>query len=99
MFEDSEWSALSNDTRKRITKDLIRTKFLADKKRRTTSSDSAGKYKYNRLISQIITGVQNSSQNKYGLAGGVTRFPTNRSRAQVSAENRGSTYSNINVTE
>ena len=40
-FEDSEWAALSNDTRRRITEDLVRIKFLANKKRRTTSSINA----------------------------------------------------------
>ena len=48
------------------------------------------------LISQIITGVQNASQNEYGLAGGVTLFPTNGRRAQVSAANRDITSSNRN---
>ena len=51
------------------------------------------------LISQIIAGVQNSSQNESGLAGGVTCLPNNRSRAQVSAANGGSTFSNRNKTE
>ena len=69
------------------------------KKRLVISSISADKYNENRLISQIITGVQNESQNESVLAGGVTRFPTNGSRAQVSAENRGSTSSNRNETE
>ena len=48
---------------------------------------------------KIITGVQNASSNESGLAGGVTRVPINGSRAQVSAENRGSTSSNRNETE
>ena len=98
-FEDSEWAILSNDTRKRITEDPVLTKFLANKKRHTTSSVSVEKDNKNRFISQIITGVQNESQNGYGLTGGVTPFPTNVRRAQVSAANRGSTSSNINETE
>ena len=98
-FEDSEWAALSNDTRKSITEDPVRTKFLENKKRCTTRSFSAEKNNENRLISQIITGVQNESRNESGLAGGVTRFPTNGIRAQVSAANRGSTSSKINETE
>ena len=89
-FEDSEWAAFSNDTRKRIIEDPVRTKFLENKKRRTTSSVSAEKDNENRLISQIITGVQNASINKSGLEGGVNRFPNNVSRAQVSAANIGS---------
>ena len=48
------------------------------------------------LISQIITGVQHASRNEYGLAGGVTRFPTNGRIAQVSDANRGITSSNRN---
>ena len=98
-FEDSEWATLLNNTRKRITEDPVRTKYLANKKRHTTISVSDGKDNRNRLISQIITEVQNASRNESGLAGGVTRFPTNGSRAQVSTENRGSTSSNINETE
>ena len=43
-FEDSDWAAISNDTRKRITEDPVCTKFLANKKRRTTSSVSVEKY-------------------------------------------------------
>ena len=78
---------------------MVRTNFLENKKRRTTSSVSSGKEDKNQLISQIITGVQNASQNKSGLAGVVTRFPTNGSRAQVSATNRGHTSSNRNETE
>ena len=68
-FGDSEWNALSNDTSKRTTEDLVRTNFVENKKRRTTSSVSAEKDNDNRLISQIITGVQNSSRNESGLAG------------------------------
>ena len=64
-FEDSEWAAISNDTRKSIAEDPIRTKFLENKKRSTTRSINAEKYKYSRLISQIITGVKNASRNEY----------------------------------
>ena len=53
----------------------------------------------NRLISKIITGVQNATRNESVLAGVVTRLLTNISRAQVFAENRGSNYSNRNETE
>ena len=56
--------AISNDTRKRITEDPVRTKFLENKKRRTTSSVSAGKDNKNRLISKIIAGVKNASRNE-----------------------------------
>ena len=98
-FEYQEWAALSNYTRIRITEYLVRTKFLENKKRRTTRSITAVKDNENRLISQIITGVKNASRNDSGLEGGVTRFPTNGSREQVSAENRGSTSSNRNDTE
>ena len=35
------WAALSNSIRKRITEDPVRTKFLENKKRRTTRSFSA----------------------------------------------------------
>ena len=98
-FEDSEWDALSNDTRKRITEERVRTKFLANKNRRTTSYVSAGKDNKNRLISQIITGFQNASRNESGFSGGVTCFPTNGSRAQMSVANKGSTSSNRNKTE
>ena len=73
--------------------------FTENKKRRTTSSVGARKDNKNRLISQIITGVQNASQNESGLAGGVNRFPTNGLRAQLSATNRGSNSSNRNETE
>ena len=81
---------------KRITADPVRTKLLATKKRRTISSVSAEKYTKNRLISHIITGVQNASRNEPGLAGGVTCLPTNGSRSQVHARNRSSTSSNRN---
>ena len=60
-FEYSECAALSNDTRKRITEDPVRTKFLENKKRRTTSSVSDGNDNDSPLISHIITGVQNAS--------------------------------------
>ena len=82
-----------------ITEDLVRTKFLANKKRHTTSSVSVEKYNKNRLIYQIITEVQNEIRNESGLAGGLTRFYTNGSRAQVSAKNKGSTSSNRNEIE
>ena len=98
-YDDSEWAALLNNTRKRITEDPVRKKFLVHQKRRTTSSAGAGKDSKNQLISQITTGVQNSSRNESGLAEGVTHFPTNGSSAQVSAANRSSTSSNINKTE
>ena len=65
----------------------------------TTSSVSSEKDKENWLISQIITGVQNSSRNEPSLEGGVTHLPTNGSRAQVSAANRSSNTSNRNDTE
>ena len=65
----------------------------------TTSSAGVEKDNKNWLISQIITGVQNASQNESGLEGVVTRFPNNRSRAQVSSVNRFSTPPNINDTE
>ena len=82
-----------------ITEYSLRTYLLTNKKRRTTSSFSAEKENENRLISQIITGVKNESRNESGLAGGVTHFPTNGSRAHVSATNRGSTSSNRNEKE
>ena len=53
----------------------------------------------NRLISHIITGVHNASQNDHSLAGGVNHFPTNGIRGKVSDDNRSSTYSNRNDTE
>ena len=79
-FEDLEGAALSNDTGKRIIEETVRTKFLANKKRRTTRSVSAENYNESWLISQIITGLQNSIRNESVLAGGVTRLPTNGSR-------------------
>ena len=82
-----------------ITEDPICTKLLANKKRRTNRSVSGEKDNKNRLISQIITGVKNEIQNESGLAGGVTCFPTNGSRAQVSNANKGSTSSDRNKTE
>ena len=82
-----------------ITEDPVRTKFLENKKRRTTSYVSAEKDNKNQLISQIITGVQNSIRNESGLEGGVTHLPTNGSRAQVSAANRCSTSSIRNEIE
>ena len=97
--ENSEWSAISNVTSKRITEDPICKKFLANKKRSATSSVSAGKDNDNFLIPQIITGVKNSSRNESGLAVGLNRLPTNDSRAQVFAVNRSSTSSNINEAE
>ena len=80
-FEDPDWASLSKYTRKIITEDPVRTKFLENKKRRTNRSVSVEKDNRNWLISQIITGVQNASRNEYGLAGGVTHLPTNGSRA------------------
>ena len=91
-FGDSDWAALSNYTRKIITEDPVRTKLQENQKRRTTRSVSSGKGKENRLISHILPGVKNASQNEYVLEGGVTRFSTNGGRAQVYAANRGSTY-------
>ena len=67
-FEDSEWGALSNDTKQRIAEDPVRINFLANKKRRATRSISAGKYNKNWLIAQIITGVQKRSQNESRLS-------------------------------
>ena len=52
----------------------------------------------NWLISQIITGVQNESQNGYALSVGVNRLPTNGIRAQLSHANRISTSSKIKKT-
>ena len=97
-FEDPEWAALSKDTRKRITEDPVRTKFPVNKNRRTTRSVNAEKDNYNRLISHIITGVQNTSRNESGFSGGVTRFPINGIRAQVSDANRVSTSLTRNET-
>ena len=77
----------------------LRNHFLENEKRRTTRSVSAEKDNENRLISHIITGVQNANQNESGLEGGVNHFPTNGSRAQVSASNRGINSSNRNDTE
>ena len=74
-------------------------KFLANKKRRTITSLNAEKDNDDKLISQIITGVHNASQNYPRLAGVVTHFPINWSRGQVSAMNRKSTSSNRNDTE
>ena len=65
---------------KRITEDPVCTKFQVNKKRQAARSASAGKDNNNRLISQIITRVQNASRNESGLAGGVTRFPNNGNR-------------------
>ena len=62
-FEDSYWAALSNNTKKRITEEPVRTKFLANKNRCTTNYVSSGKNNKNRFISQIITGVQNAIRN------------------------------------
>ena len=76
----------------------VRKKFLDNKKRHTTRSVSVEKDNENWLISQIITGVQNASRYESGLVGGVTHFPTNGRRAQVSAVNGGSNPSNRNET-
>ena len=46
------------------------------------------KYNDNRILSQIITGVQNSTHYEDVLEVGVIRFPNNGIRTQVSAENR-----------
>ena len=70
-----------------------------NKNRRITRSVSDEKDNENRLISHIITGVQNTSRNEPILAGGVTHFPTNERRAQVSDVNISSTSSKINDTE
>ena len=77
----------------------MRTNFLVNKKRRPTSSVSAEKDNENRLISKIITGVHSAIQNDPRLEGGVTHFPTNGIRSQVSAGNRSSNYSNRNDIE
>ena len=61
-FENSEWAALSNDTRESITEDPLRTKLLANKKRRTASSVSAQKDNENWLISQIIMGFKTQAE-------------------------------------
>ena len=62
-FEYSWWDALSNDTRKSITEHPVRTKFMVNKKRRTTSYVTAKKDNKNWLISQIITRVKDASRN------------------------------------
>ena len=98
-FEEPKWTAISNYTRKNITEARVGTNNLATKKTHNTRYVSAGKDNENWLISQIITGVQNPSQNEPGLAGGVDRFPTNGSKTQVSAANICSTSSTRNNTE
>ena len=87
-FEDVEWAAFSNETIKRITEDPVRTEFLANKNRRTTSSVSAKKYNENQVISQIITGVQNSIHYESILVGVLIRLPSYGIRTQVSSVNR-----------
>ena len=77
----------------------MRIKFLENKNRCTTSSVSVVKDNKNWLISHIITGAQSTSRNESVLVGGVARFHNNRSMAQVSTANRGSTYSNRNKIE
>ena len=49
--------------KKMITEDPVRTKLLANRNLRTTSSVSSKKENKNQIISQIFTGVQNSSRN------------------------------------
>ena len=73
-FEDEEWSAISNETRKRTTEDPVHTKLQENKKRHTTRSVSDEKENEKRIIYQITTGVQNTYCNDSGLAGGVIRF-------------------------
>ena len=86
-FEDPEWAAILNKTRKRTTEEPIHTKSPENKKRETKNSISSEKDDDNRLIYHIITGVQNTSRHEYGLEGGVIRFTTNRSRTKMSAAN------------
>ena len=82
-----------------ITEDPVRTKLQANKKRRYTIYVSADNDNKNRLISQIITGVQNKSRNESEFSRGMTCFPTNGSRSQVSAASRVIISSNRNNTE
>ena len=51
------------------------------------------------MISQIINGVQNISQNEPGLEEGVIRLLANGIKSQVSDVNRRNNYSKINETE
>ena len=77
----------------------MRTKLLENNKRRTKSSVNADKDNDNRLISNIITGVQNMIQNETILEVEVTRFQNNGIRAQVSATNISSTVTHNNYQE
>ena len=92
-------ATISNNTSKRITEEPVHKNFLANKNRHTTSSVISENYNENMLISHIITGIKNTSQNDPRLAGGVTQLPTNGIRTQVSSANRSSTSSNRNDTE
>ena len=76
-FKDVGWATISNETRKSITEDMVRTKLLANKNRLTTSSASAEKDHDNRVISHIIS-------HEYGFVGLVIRVPSNGIRTQVS---------------
>ena len=69
------------------TEDPIFIKFLENKNRRATRSVSAEKDNANRIISQIVTGFQNTSLHKYVLVEGVICFPNNGSRTKVSDAN------------
>ena len=88
-----------NKTRKRITEELVHTKFLESNKRSATSFISAKRDNDNKIIYQIITGVQNASRHISGLLVGVIRFPINGIRTQVFAENRSRNYAIRNEPE
>ena len=56
-----------------MTEDLVRTKLLGNKGGAPPALSVMKKDNKNRLISQIITGVQNEIRNESGLIGGVKR--------------------------
>ena len=76
--------------------DLVHTKFLAKNKVHITSSFNNEKDNENWLTAQIITGVQNESQQETGLLGVVIHLPSNGIRTQMSDEKISSAAANSN---
>ena len=81
-----------------ITEVPVCTKFPVIRKRRTTISVGAVKENKNRIMSQNITGVQNSSCHQSGLAGRMIHFSINGETTQVYAANINRTSANHKLT-
>ena len=74
-----------------------RKKFISYNNWCTISSVNTENDTKNWMVSRIITGFQNLTQQKNLLSGGVTIYPTNGIMNQVSSVNQISDAANINI--